>query len=351
MTAALILVVYALSVAVLAPPLLARHWPSDRAPRLTVALLQILTCSFLAAAAAAGLALAFTLVEGLSELSPALDSCADRLPVTGHGSLGTALGHLGWISAVLLSARLLYCLAATFGTARRRRRAHSAMLRMLATRDDELGVLVLEHPAPACYCLPGDVVITTGALERLSAKQLEAVLLHERAHLSGRHHLIIALATAIRRTVPRIRLLDYAERETRRLVELIADDAAVARTGAPTVAAALAVIGTAQGTERAYDHDGYDGHGGYDGHDPVPETALAIDSSPTLRRIRRLLRLDHPLTRRGQALVVAATTVATVLPVALLAVSGATLFRPCPPDTDGGWSRTVVVSVEAADGS
>ena len=88
------------------------------------------------------------------------------------------------------------------------------------------------------------MVITTGALARLSAKQLEAVLLHERAHMSGRHHLIIALATAIGRTIPRIRLLAYAERETRRLVELIADDAAVAHTGAPTVAAALAVIGT-----------------------------------------------------------------------------------------------------------
>jgi Zn-dependent protease with chaperone function len=334
-TAALILVVYALAVAVLAPPLLARHWPSDRAPRLTVTLLQILTCSFLIAAVGAGLALAFTLVEGLSELSPALDSCADQIQVD-HGSLGTVLGHLGWISAVLLSARLLYCLAATFGTARRRRRAHSRMLNMLATRDDELGVLVLDHPAPACYCLPGDVVITTGALERLSAKQLEAVLLHERAHMSGRHHLIIALATAIRRTIPHFKLLTYAERETRRLVELIADDAAVARTGAPTVAAALAVIGTAHAEERPPEYN------------PVPETALAIDSSPTLRRIRRLLRLDDTLTRRGHALVVAATTAATVLPVVLLALSGASLFRPCPPDNDGGaWPTSVVVSVDA----
>ncbi|MEY9893994.1 Zn-dependent protease with chaperone function [Catenulispora sp. MAP5-51] len=340
MTAALILVVYALAVALLAPPLLARHWPSDRAPRLTVALLQILTCSFLLATVGAGLALSFTLVEGLSELSPALDSCADQLQAADHGSLGTALGHLGWISAVLLSARLLYCLAATFGTARRRRRAHTDMLRILATRDAELDVLVLDHPAPACYCLPGDVVITTGALERLTAKQLEAVLLHERAHMSGRHHLIIALAAAVRRTMPHIKLLAYAERETRRVVELIADDAAVAHTGAPTVAAALAVIGSAHPADRA------------PGYDPVPETALAIDSSPTLRRIRRLLRLDHTLTRRGQALVIAATTAATVLPVALLLVSGATMLRACPPDSDGGWAPPAVVSVDgAADGS
>lgn len=336
MTAALVLVVYALSVALATPPLLARHWPADRAPRLTVALLQILTCSFLLAAVGAGISLAFTLVEGLSELSPALDRCADQIPAPTHGSVGTALGHLGWISATLLSARLLYCLAATFGTARRRRRAHSRMLRILATRDDELGVLVLDHPAPACYCLPGDVVITTGALERLSATQLEAVLLHERAHLSGRHHLIIALAAAIRRTIPHIRLLAYAEHETRRLIELIADDAAVARTSAPTVAAALAVIGASAAPDSLMEHG------------PVPEAALAIDSSPTLRRIRRLLGLEHTLTRRTRALVIAATTVAVVLPLALLTMSGATtVFKPCPPDTDEGLSPAAVVSAGA----
>lgn len=100
------------------------------------------------------------------------------------------------------------------------------------------------------------------------------------------------------------------------------------------MAAALAVIGTAHAERTA--------------HGPVPETALAIDSSPTLRRIRRLLRLDHALTRRGHALVVAATTAAAVLPVALLAVSGATLFRPCPPDADGGAApASVAVSVDA----
>jgi hypothetical protein len=62
----------------------------------------------------------------------------------------------------------------------------------------------------------------------------------------------------------------------------------------------------------------------------------------TLRRIRRLLRLDGALTRRTHAAVIAATTAATVLPLVLLLVSGATLFRPCPPDTDNdnGWSPT-----------
>ncbi|MFD0634492.1 M56 family metallopeptidase [Catenulispora yoronensis] len=211
--------------------------------------------------------------------------------------------------------RTLYCLVTTFATARRRQAGHARMLRMLAVRDERLGVLVLDHPAPACYCLPGgDIVITSGALSRLDGPQLEAVLQHERAHLSGRHHLIIALATAVRRTVPRVRLLSYAEAETRRLVELIADDAAVARTGARTVVAALAAIGT--------------------GHAEPPEATLGIGSSPLLTRVQRLLGLDRALSRRGRIASRAAVGVLALLPVLLLTISARSLLRECPPDPD-----------------
>lgn len=379
MIAALILGTYAVVVALLAPVLLNRFWPSDRAPRLTVLLLQILSCSFLAASVGAGLALALTLVEGLSELSPALDRCADALPIGEHSSVATWLGHVGLVGAAALVLRILYCVLVTFSRARRRRREHVKVLRMLATRDEHLGVLVLDHPAPACYCLPGDIVITTGALSRLSARQLEAVLLHERAHASGHHHLVIALAAAISRTVPHVRLLTYAEHETRRLVELIADDAAVAHTGAPTVAAALAVIGTghapdldptaaptpALGVMRAGAVVGSTGAGmaaaraetaargaqrpGHarpadNAHTPDrarptdnaqgSDNALSAGASPTLRRVRRLLGLDHTLTGRARALSLTAAVFVIALPITLLGVSGASLMSHCPPDTD-----------------
>jgi len=335
--AALILGTYALAVALFAPALLDRFWPSDRAPRLTVLLLQILSCSFLAAAVGAGLALALMLVEGVSELSPALDRCADALPIGEHSSVGTWVGKVGLVSAAALSLRILYCLFVTFGKAQLRRRAHTRVLRVLATRDERLGVLVLDHPAPACYCLPGEIVITTGALSRLSATQLEAVLLHERAHVAGRHHLVVSLASAVGRTVPHVRLLTYAERETRRLIELIADDAAVARTGAPAVAAALAVIGTGHAPDR----------------DPIaeppgtvtPDSALGVDSSPTLRRVRRLLRLDRALTGRARALSLTAAVFVIALPITLLGVSGASLISHCPPDTDDHDARRPSTSV------
>jgi Zn-dependent protease with chaperone function len=46
------------------------------------------------------------------------------------------------------------------------------------------------------YCVPGrlpTIVVTTGALAVLEPEQLAAVLAHERAHLAGRHHLLLAV--------------------------------------------------------------------------------------------------------------------------------------------------------------
>ena len=57
-------------------------------------------------------------------------------------------------------------------------------------------MVILLDDRPLVYCLPGRdrVVVTTGALNRLNRAQLQAVLAHEQAHLSARHHLVIMLA-------------------------------------------------------------------------------------------------------------------------------------------------------------
>ena len=54
----------------------------------------------------------------------------------------------------------------------------------------------LDATRPAVYCVPGrppTIVLTTGALAVLDTEQLTAVLAHERAHLAGRHHLLLAV--------------------------------------------------------------------------------------------------------------------------------------------------------------
>ena len=257
----------------------------------------------------------------------------------------------------LLAVRLAYSLLVTFGAARLRRRSHAGRLRMLARPDADLGVLVLDHPEPACYCLPGrggGIVITSGALHRLSERQLQAVLHHERAHLAARHHVVVALAVAMRRTIPRVRLLAYAERETRRLVELIADDAAARHSGAPTVAAALAVIGVGRlGGASALDGptagdstaDGSMAGGstpdrlmaggstlaaGIAADSLAAGGILAIDSSPTVARVRRLIGARRAIRRRAKAASLLAVIATIAVPVALGAAALTTSFRPCP---------------------
>ncbi|MGI8448167.1 MAG: M48 family metalloprotease [Streptosporangiaceae bacterium] len=61
-------------------------------------------------------------------------------------------------------------------------------------------MMLLEDDRPAVYCVPARrrIVFTTGALRRLDSPQLDAVLAHERAHLAGRRHLVIILATSLR---------------------------------------------------------------------------------------------------------------------------------------------------------
>jgi hypothetical protein len=53
------------------------------------------------------------------------------------------------------------------------------------------GLAVLPDDRPDAYAVPGrpgTVVVTTGMLRALDAREREVLLAHERAHLSGRHH-------------------------------------------------------------------------------------------------------------------------------------------------------------------
>ncbi|WP_229706506.1 M56 family metallopeptidase [Micromonospora sonchi] len=100
----------------------------------------------------------------------------------------------------------------------------------------------MDHATAAVYCLPGrpgQVVVTSAAIGALTADELAAVLRHERAHLRGRHHLLVALAGAFQRALPRLPMADAAETEIRRLVEHLADDRASDRHGRHAVATAI----------------------------------------------------------------------------------------------------------------
>lgn len=91
-------------------------------------------------------------------------------------------------------------------------------------------------------------MITRAALTTLNDAQLGAVLAHERAHLHGRHHLLLALTGALAKILPGSRLFTDGA-EIARLVEMCADDFAARRHGGDTVVDALVAltIGTPKG--------------------------------------------------------------------------------------------------------
>ncbi|MGW4758248.1 M48 family metalloprotease [Streptomyces chartreusis] len=86
------------------------------------------------------------------------------------------------------------------------RKVASEMARLRAVRGrvaglpDAGGLCVLDDPRPDAFALPGGrgradrIVVTTGMLRVLEPVEREALLAHERAHLTARHHLFLAAA-------------------------------------------------------------------------------------------------------------------------------------------------------------
>jgi Zn-dependent protease with chaperone function len=109
---------------------------------------------------------------------------------------GSAFDHLGLVSVAgaisgLMLARLLIVGHKVGTNLRTVRRRHRDLVDVLAVHGDP-NVRVLEHPTPTAYCLPGSkrrVVLTQGTIDTLPGQELDAVLAHERAHLTGRHDL------------------------------------------------------------------------------------------------------------------------------------------------------------------
>jgi len=83
------------------------------------------------------------------------------------------------------------------------------------------------------------VHLTTGAVRRLTRRELEAVLVHESTHARRRDPLRRLLIRAAADVWPFLPVLDWWARHRMERAELIADRAALARTDAEAVAGAL----------------------------------------------------------------------------------------------------------------
>lgn len=301
MIAALALVAYALTISVLMPRLLPRALWVPRAPKLAIAIWQATTASVIGALILAGLVLAVpapALADGVAGL---LRSCEMAIRDAYANAGGLALTGTGLVLAGAVAARTTWCLAAAVTKAARLRARHRAMLQMVGRRSAALQATIVDTHEAAAYCLPGrsgHVVITTGALAALSDHQLAAVLAHERAHLAGRHHLVIAAARGLARAFPGVPLFSVAHDEIGRLIEMLADDAAALYSDRTMVATALVALADAT----------------------TPVAALAAGGPTALRRVRRLLAPANPLGRArsiaGSAVVAVALAAPVVIAVA-----------------------------------
>jgi Zn-dependent protease with chaperone function len=130
-----------------------------------------------------------------------------------------------------------------------RTRAHAEAARITGRRTrtgHQNAVFVLEAARPAAYSVPGRppaIVVTSGALAVLDSGQLTAVLRHERAHLAGRHHLLLAITRSLAAIVPGVPLFERAGTEVTRLAEMRADDVAAQHGERRTLLSALLAMG------------------------------------------------------------------------------------------------------------
>jgi Zn-dependent protease with chaperone function len=290
---------------VAAPLVLGRLGRLDHTPQAAAYLWLLAALGALSAVTLAGLLLLVGSSHLMIDLAALLATCSMALraaldtPASTTGPL-LGLALLATVSGGLLAGSLIA------GTrAWRAARSHRELLALAGRSQPGLpGVIVLDHPAPLAYCLPGrvgrrpgPVVVTTATLQRLDPAQLQAVLAHEHAHQARRHHALLLAAEALRIGLPWLPAARAAHGAVARLVELAADDAAVHHHDRTDVATALATLATA----------------------PAPTLGLSAAGSGALERINRLT--TPPTTRSGGALLLASLIVVAPLLGQLVALT------------------------------
>lgn len=290
--------IYAVWIPLLVPFLVvpaARRLADALSPRRAV---RLLTATGAGLALCTVCALALLVVPGAARLT-AVAAAGEFVRPLAVGEPALALP----LSAAAL-ALLLGCAAAMTRASRR----HWAQLHRAAPagQGDGSELAVLRDVRPDAYALPGRpgspgrIVVTTGMLHALEPAERDALLAHERAHLTGRHHLYLVATELSARCHPALRALcapmGYA-------LERCADEAAAHAVGDRGIAARA--IGRAALAARSAK--------GPAAARPAP--ALAAAAGPVPRRVAALLGRTAARPRVGRA--------AVVTLIACLAVSGA----------------------------
>ncbi|MEV7552248.1 M56 family metallopeptidase [Amycolatopsis sp. NPDC089917] len=179
----------------------------------------------------------------------------DCWAAVGHSDLpglDPVVGTFAGAALVIAAARLAVASARRRKRSARLHRRHLDVLRLSGARSGPM--LWLPDDRPIAYSLGGRdglIVASEGLAARLSHRELNAVLAHEKAHLRGRHHLLTASADVLGRTLRFVPLMRELPGAIRLLAELAADRAAATRHGSETVRSALLSIHAADEPRRA----------------------------------------------------------------------------------------------------
>ena len=299
MTLAAGLVTYAVVTALLAPAVLGRASWLSSSPRLAVLVWQAALAAVLSALVLL-LAVAGLPTSALSfDVNHLLHACVVRLTeLYRQGEVGAAQVVAAAVGTGT-AGRLCWVLLGQVREIRRQRCGQRILLDLLAGDPQPDGALLLPAEVPVAYCVPGGggrIVLTTAADEALSPEQRSAVVAHERAHLRGRHDLVLLGADVAAAAAPWVPFFRHAQRSLARYVEMLADDVAVRRSGPAPVAGALLGLGPTH----------------------VPGT-VAASGTATAERVRRLLdEQPRAVSRTRQAALGTVAVVAAGLPMIIV---------------------------------
>ena len=245
MILAVCLLVLSVALLLLGPRVIARWTSGARSPLASLVAWQLASWLLVGTALLAAALLAVPSLAAAGRLPASVESCLAVLRDLPNPADSVVLQVVAGAVLACAVLRLLGCaLRSAVGNHRQRAR-HRTLLCLVGRPDAALGAHIVIDPAAIVYCLPGHggrVVFTSGAVDKLSPAQRAAVLAHERAHLRGRHHLLIASASVLSRSFPRVTLFSKAFEQTTRLVEMRADDLASRGHGRRPVAEALLAL-------------------------------------------------------------------------------------------------------------
>jgi Zn-dependent protease with chaperone function len=310
MSAALLMCLYALAVAWCLPSPLTRLTTPGMSARLGLTAWVTAEASVLVSLVVALHSLISAAVAGWSLLAEAVcRSVAGRAcsPLVYRSAMIEIPLAAAAVGGALTAAALAWQYGRWLQRSRERTRAHAEAARITGrTLSAVSGAVVLDVPELAAYCVPGRppaIVLTSGAVAVLDRAQLAAVMAHEKAHLAGRHHLLVAMTRGLAAAFPAVPLFTRGAAEVARLTEMSADDTAARASGRSVLVTALLAMGTGIAT---------------------PHFALPATGGSLTVRVHRLL---SPPSRARQA----RNWLALIAVTLLMAATSALLIRFADP--------------------